>query len=161
MNELTVFPAQLNALSIDQLASLPPHQLLEVDANVEQLLDWAKQARTKLDAALDQRYGVQARQELTDSGRDTGTTYVTDGPLRIKFELPKRVTWNQKQLSAIAERIVAAGERIQDYMDVDLAVSESRFNNWPPALKAQFAPARTVKSGKPSYALTLAQENLA
>jgi len=161
MNLLTVFRAHLDALSVDQLVSLPPHQLLEVDANVEQVLDWAKQARTKIDAALDQRYGVQARQELTDSGRDTGTTHVVDGPLRIKFELPKRVSWNQKQLSAIAERIVAAGERVQDYMDVDLTVSESRFNNWPPALKEQFAPARTVKPGKPSYVLALAQENQA
>jgi hypothetical protein len=44
-------------------------------------------------------------------------------------------------------------------MDVDPSVSESRFNNWPPALKEQFAPARTVKPGKPSYQLTLTQEN--
>lgn len=159
MTDLTIFPAHLNELSVGQLASLPHLQLHEVDLNLDQLIDWVKKARIKVDAALEQRYGEQARKDLTDSGRDVGTTHITDGPLRIKFELPKRVSWDQEQLGAIAERIAAAGERVQDYMDVDLSVSESRFNNWPPALKEQFAPARTVKPGKPSYRLTLDQEN--
>lgn len=161
MNDLTVFPAHLNELSVGQLASLPYLQLHEVDTNLDQLIDWAKKARSKVDAALEQRYGEQARKDLTESGRDVGTTHLTDGPLRIKFELPKRVSWDQEQLNAIAERIVAAGERVQDYMDVDLSVSESRFSNWPPALKEQFAQARTVKPGKPSYRLALVQENQA
>ena len=159
MTDLTIFPAHLNELSVGQLASLPHRQLHEVDLNLDQLIDWVKKARIKVDAALEQRYGEQARKDLTDSGRDVGTTHITDGALRIKFELPKRVSWDQKHLGAIAERIVAAGERVQDYMDVDLSVSESRFNNWPPALKEQFSPARTVKPGKPSYRLTLDQEN--
>lgn len=159
MTDLTIFPAHLNELSVGQLASLPHLQLHEVDTNLNQLIDWAKKARTKVDAALEQRYREQARKDLADSGRDVGTTHLTDGPLRIKFDLPKRVSWDQEQLGAIAERIVAAGERVQDYMDVDLSVSESRFNNWPPALKEQFAQARTVKPGKPSYRLALVQEN--
>jgi hypothetical protein len=159
MSDLTIFPAHLNELSVGQLAGLPHHQLHEVDIHLNQLIDWVKKARTKVDAALEQRYGEQARKDLTDSGRDVGTTNLADGPLRIKFDLPKRVSWDQKQLSAIAERIAAAGERVQDFMDVDLSVSESRFNNWPPALKEQFAQARTVKPGKPSYRLALIQEN--
>lgn len=159
MSDVTIFPAHLNELSVGQLAGLPYHHLHEVDIHLNQLIDWAKKARTKVDAALEQRYGEQARKDLTDSGRDVGTTHLADGPLRIKFDLPKRVSWDQKQLSAIAERIAAAGERVQDFMDVDLSVSESRFNNWPPALKEQFAQARTVKPGKPSYRLALIQEN--
>jgi len=159
MSDLTIFPAHLNELSVGQLASLPHHQLHEVDAKLDQLIAWARKARTKVDAALEQRFGEQARQALVESGRDVGTTNLTDGPLRINFELPKRVSWDQKQLTVIAERIVAAGERVRDYMDVDLSVSESRFLNWPPALKEQFALARTVKPGKPSYHLVLVQEN--
>ena len=155
MNDLTIFPAHINELSVGQLASLPQHQLHEVNTNLDQLIDWAKKARTKIDAALEQRYGEQARKELTDSGRDVGTTHITDGPLHVKFELPKRVSWDQQQLSVMAERIVASGERVQDYMDVELSVSESRFNNWPPALKEQFASARTVKPGKAKFLLAL------
>lgn len=155
MHDLTIFPAQINELSVGQLANLPQHQLHEVNTNLDQLLDWAKKARTKVDAALEQRYGERARKDLTESGRDTGTTCLNDGELHIKFDLPKRVSWDQQQLGSMAERIVAAGERLKDYMDVDLSVPESRFNNWPPALQEQFAAARTVKSGKPKFVLTL------
>ena len=77
----------------------------------------------------------------------------------MTYELPKRVSWDQTQLSKIAERIVAAGERVQDYMDADLSVSESRFNNWPPALKEQFAAARTVKLGKAAFHLARVLED--
>jgi hypothetical protein len=63
-------------------------------------------------------------------------------------------------LAATAARIAAAGDKVADYIDTDYSVPENRFNNWPPALREQFAPARTVKPGKPSYRLALVQENL-
>ena len=66
MSDLTVFPADLAAMSVSQLANLPPAQLAEADANLDHLIDWAKKTRTKLDAALDQRFGEQGRpMELT------------------------------------------------------------------------------------------------
>lgn len=158
MNDLSVFPADLADMSVSQLAKLPPAQLHEVDANLDHLIDWAKKTRTKLDAALDQRFGEQARTALRDSGRDFGTAYITDGQLRIKFELPKKVSWNQKQLTEIAERIVSSGEKVEGYIDVKLAVSESRYTNWPPALQQQFAAARTVEPGKPSFTLVIEED---
>jgi len=104
---------------------------------------------------LDQRFGEQGRTTLRDSGRDFGTAHISDGPLHIKFEMPKKVSWNQKQLAEIAERIVSSGEKVEVYIDVKLAVSESRYTNWPPALQQQFAAARTVEPGKPSFTLTI------
>ena len=155
MSDLTVFPADLAEMSVSQLANLPPAQLAEADANLDHLIDWAKKTRTKLDAALDQRFGEQGRIALRDSGRDFGTANISDGPLHIKFEMPKKVSWNQKQLAEIAERIVSSGEKVEGYIDVKLAVSESRYTNWPPALQQQFAAARTVEPGKPSFTLTI------
>lgn len=155
MSDLTVFPADLAEMSVSQLANLPPAHLVEADANLDHLIDWAKKTRTKLDAALDQRFGEQARTALRDSGRDFGTAHISDGPLHIKFEMPKKVSWNQKQLAEIAERIVSSGEKVEGYIDVKLAVSESRYTNWPPALQQQFAAARTVEPGKPSFTLTI------
>ena len=158
MSDLSLYPAELAEMSMSQLASLAPERLQEASLNLDALISWAKKARVKLDTATDQRYGEQARQCLVESGRDFGTTHFDAGPLRVTFDLPKRVSWDQKQLAAIAERIVASGERVQDYMDVDLSVSESRYNSWPPVLKEQFAPARTAKAGKPSFSLTLTDE---
>jgi hypothetical protein len=46
---------------------------------------------------------------------------------------------------------VASGEAVESYLDVKLTVSETRYTNWPPALQQQFADARTVEAGKPSF----------
>ncbi|MBI5920961.1 MAG: hypothetical protein HY847_04835 [Betaproteobacteria bacterium] len=158
MNDLMISPTDLPDLSVSQIVELPHQHLQELDITLNELATWVKQARERVNTALEQRYGEQGRATLLDSGRDFGVSHLTDGPLRITFELPKRVAWDQKRLAEIAERIVGAGERVQDYMDIDLAVSESRFNNWPPTLKEQFATARTVKPGKPSFRLAFVQE---
>ena len=92
---------------------------------------------------------------LRESGRDFGTAHVNDGALHVRYELPKKVTWNQAILKEMAERIAASGEKVEDYIDVKLSVSESRYSNWPTTLREQFAAARTVEEGKPSITLTL------
>ena len=158
MSELMIFPADLPDLSVSQIAGLPQQRLQELDISLNELMAWAKQVRERVNTALEQRYGEQARAALVESGRDFGVSHLSDGPLRVTYELPKRVSWDQKRLAEIAERIVTSGERVQDYMDVDLSVSETRFNNWPPALKEQFAAARTVKPGKASFRLAFVQE---
>ena len=159
MSDLTVFPADLAEMSVSQLANLPPAQLAEADANLDHLIDWAKKTRTKLDAALDQRFGEQGRTALRDSGRDFGTAHISDGPLHIKFEQPKKVSWDQKKLGDIAAHIVAGGDKVEHFIDVKLAVSESRFTNWPPTLQQEFAAARTVEPGKPSFTLSFDSEH--
>jgi hypothetical protein len=157
MKALTLLPADLEVLPIGELAALPAEQLLEIETHLADLSAWTKKIQSRLHAALDQRYGEQAREALLESGRDFGTTHLQDGALHIKFELPKKVTWDQKQLAAIAQRILTSGDRLEDYIDLKYAVSESRFTNWPEGLREQFASARTVAAGKPSFALTLDQ----
>ncbi|WP_322114214.1 hypothetical protein [Aquabacterium sp. A7-Y] len=92
---------------------------------------------------------------LHESGRDFGTAHGRDGVVRITFDLPKRVKWDQQQLHQLAERIVAGGEKVEHYIDAKLSVSEAKFKSWPPTLQEQFAPARTVEPGKPSFTLHL------
>ena len=158
MSDLTLFPADIAEMSIRQLAALPPAQKHEVDKNLDVAIDWLKKARAKFDAALDQCYGEQARAALRESGRDFGTAHISDGPLRIKFELPKKTTWDQSMAREIAARIVASGDAVEHYFDVKFSVPETRFTNWPPARQQQFAAARTVDSGKPSFTLSLDSE---
>jgi len=158
MSDLMIFPADFPDLSVSQIAGLPQQRLQELDIRLNELMAWAKQARERVNTALEQRYGEQGRAALVESGRDFGVSHLSDGPLRVTYELPKRISWDQKRLAEIAERIAASGERVQDYIDVDLSVSETRFNNWPPALKEQFAAARTVKPGKASFRLAFVQE---
>ena len=95
MNDLTIFPADLAAMSVAQLVALPITDLVDAERNIEEAVAYLKQLRAKLDAAKVQRFGEQARAALRDSGRDFGTAHVNDGPLHVKYELPKKVSWNQ------------------------------------------------------------------
>lgn len=160
MSDLTLYPADIAAMSVSQIALLSPYKKFELDKNVFEAIEFLKVARTKIDAAWRLCYEEQAKAALLASGRDFGTTYIKDGPLRIKFDLPKKVTWDQAGLNDRLQRIVAAGEDVKSYIDVKLSVAESRYTNWPPALQQQFAGARTVDAGKPSFTLTLDQEVL-
>lgn len=154
MNDLSIFPADIAEMSITQLASLPTQQLYEVDANIDQAITWLKSARTKVDSALEQRFGAQGREALRDTARDFGTAHFNVDGVHVKYELPKKVSWDQKKLKAIAERIVASGESVESYLDVKLAISETRYTNWPPSLQQQFADARTVDAGKATFELS-------
>jgi hypothetical protein len=154
MRDLTIFPADIAEMSVSQLAALSPEQKHELDKNLDGAISWLKKARTKFDAALDQCYGEQARTLLRESGRDFGTVHISDGQLHIKFELPKKVSWNPRLLTEIAENIVTSGEQVNDYLDIKLSVPESRYTHWPPVLQQQFSKARTVDAGKPTFTLT-------
>ena len=155
MSDLTIFPADLAAMSTAQLVALPITDFVAAERNVDEAVAYLKQLRGKLDAAKLQRYGEQARTALRDSGRDFGTAHVSDGELHVKYELPKKVTWSQPILKEMAERIVASGDKLEEYIDIKFSVSESRYTHWPTALQEQFAAARTVEEGKPTITLTL------
>lgn len=155
MKELTLYPADLAGMTIAQLVMLSITDFVVAERNVDEAVTYLKQLRAKLDAAKLQRFGEQARAALRESGRDFGTAHVNDGALHVRYELPKKVTWNQAILKEMAERIAASGEKVEDYIDVKLSVSDSRYSNWPTTLREQFAAARTVEEGKPSITLTL------
>lgn len=157
MSDLMINTGSLPELSVSQLAALPQQQLQEFDLSLNLMATWIKQSRDRLNTALEQRYGEQARQSLQESGRDFGVAHIDDGALQVTYELPKRVSWDQKRLAEMAERITAAGENVSDFIDVDYSVSESRFKNWPSTLREQFEAARTVKPGKPSFRLALVE----
>ena len=159
MNNFMINTTTLPDLSVNQIAELSQQQIHELDLSLNLLATWVKQSRDRLNTALDQRYAEQSAAIRRESGKDFGVCHLTDGPLRVTVELPKRVAWNQEQLASIAARIAAAGESISDFIDVEYSVSESRYTNWPSSLKEQFADARTVKPGKPSFRLALIKEN--
>lgn len=74
-----------------------------------------------------------------------------DDEFVVVADLPKRVKWAQDQLSTIAERIRASGENPSEYLGIEFSVSERAYAAWSSTIRAEFEPARTVETGKPSY----------
>jgi hypothetical protein len=143
-------------MTVAQIIALPQAQLQEAYTNLLTMQSLVKGVLDRFHAALDQRYAEQTAAARQANGRDFGVCHLSDGPLSITVDLPKRVLWDQAQLAEIAQRIAAAGDKVSDYIDTDFAIPESRFNAWPAPLKETFAKARTVKPGKTGYRIALA-----
>ena len=158
MSDLAIRTADLPALSVAQIVNLPDARLQELDIALAEVMTWAKAARDKMNAALEQRFGDVARQARLSAGKDFGVVHLEDGALRITQDLRKIVSWDQPKLKEIARRIAETGDQVEDYLDVEFTVAESRYGNWPAALREQFEPARTVKPGKVSFRLALMDE---
>jgi hypothetical protein len=65
------------------------------------------------------------------------------------------VEWDQARLAALVERIRAGGEDPAEYVETSFRVGERAYAAWPERLRRAFEPARTVRTGRPSFRLSL------
>lgn len=155
MNDVSIYPEHLAEMTVAQVEKLPPTRLYEVHHNLSELAAWVRREQAKVQTALLRRFEDQIQKAKEDLGKDFGTVRFTDGALNVGVTTPKRVIWDQRQLTDLARRIANSGDRVDDYLDVEFSVPEDRFNNWPTSLRTQFETARTVKPGKQSFELKL------
>lgn len=156
--DLGELPLAPESLTVERVKRLPAPAKVELQALLDELSAKVELARKTFHAALDELYGEQARTQLHEAGKDTGTVHLSDGPLSLTVEIRKTVIWTQTGpdgLAAIAQRIADGGDDPAEYIDIKYAVSERKFESWPETLKAPFRKARTVKPGKPTFRLQL------
>jgi hypothetical protein len=82
---------------------------------------------------------------------DSAKFSIDDGDLQIEVSQPKEIVWDQGHLSQVAERMVVAGDRVQDFMQVKFSVSEEDYAKWHPLLRAAFQPARKELITEPTF----------
>ena len=150
--------AHLSKLTVQQLASLSAAELLRLQREAEADLRTAKSVVAWLEAALGLRYKERARQARAEADKDAGTVRFEDNGVTVVADLPKKVEWDHAKLNDITRRITANGEDPAEYVEISYRISETKFNAWPETLKSAFAPARTLKTGKPGFHLALIQE---
>ncbi len=156
MSHLT--PDQVLATPAGELAQRSGESLFQLKNDAADLLAAAKAIVEHVDRALDLKYAQRAHQLRLATGKDTGVVHLDDGRVRITADLPKKVEWDQAKLNDITRRIAANGEDPAEYVEISYRISETKFNAWPETLKSAFAPARTLKTGKPGFRLALIQE---
>ena len=151
-------PDQILAIPAVDLARQSSDSLFELKNSTAQMLTTFKAIAEHVDRALNLKYAERAQQMRLAAGKDTGVVHFDDGLVRITADLPKKVDWDQAQLAEITKRIAANGDDPAEYVDISYRVSEIKFTAWPDSLKNVFAPARTLKSGKPTFRLALPGE---
>lgn len=108
---------------------------------------------TMIQAGLDMRFGEQAKSQLVADSKDTGTTHVFEGDFDVAVEVSKDVSWDQKALQSIWNRMVATGQDPSEFISAKYSVSESRFKAWPEVFRQPFMAARTVKPKAAKFTL--------
>ena len=156
MNQLT--PHQVLAMPAGDLALQTSESLFQLKNDAADLQAVAKAVVDHLDRALDLKYSKQAHALRLAAGKDTGVVHFDDGHVQVTADLPKKVEWDQKKLADLVRRMTANGDNPAEYVEISYRVSETKFNAWPETLKSAFAPARTLKTGKPGFRLALLQE---
>ena len=156
MSRLT--PDQVLATPAGELAALQSEALFQLKNDAADLLSVARAIVEHIDRALELKYADRAHALRLAAGKDTGIVHFDDGLVRVTADLPKRIEWDQRRLAEVVRRIANGGEDPAEYVEISYRVSETKFNAWPESLKSAFAPARTLKTGKPGFRLALMKE---
>jgi len=157
----------MDNVSTDMLERLEPDQLDKLPPGVLADLHWKladeKVALAKREAALhgifERRYASAAAQQRLAEGKDTGSVHIVDGEWDVLVNVPKKVEWDQRALRDAFDKIDQ--DEARHYAKIVFAVEERKFENAPPAIRSILAGARTLKTGKATYALAPLKEAVA
>jgi hypothetical protein len=155
---MTITLEQARLLSVAEITGLSAQDLMQLQSAVAESLRQAKDLKEWIGGAIALKYDAQAKALRAQLGKDTGTIHFDDHGVRVTAYLPKKPVWDQKKLSEIAERITANGDDPTEYLDITYKVAERKYTAWPENLREVFAPARTLKTGKPTFQLILIEE---
>ena len=150
--------AELRAMPVGEIAALPTTQLALLQEDAEAALKDAKTLKDWLDGAIGLRFAEKAHTARRDAGKDIGTVRLVEDGVIVVADLPKRVEWDQAKLASMVERIRAEGDDPAEYVNTAFKVPERKYAAWPSAIRSAFEDARTVRTGKAVFKLSLAQK---
>ena len=145
--------ADMMHMPLGDVAGLPAEILALLQEEADHALRRAKLAKDWIDGVLDRRYAPIAAELRHREGKDTGSVRFEDGDVTVVADLPKKVEWDQEQLSTIVERIRTSGDDPTEYVETAFKVPERKYGAWPAHIRTAFEAARTVKTGKASFVL--------
>lgn len=143
----------LDRFALGDIAALPPEMLLDLQTTALAETARVKRLRDRLEAGIGQRYEAAVATERAAQGKTSGTVRIEDDGITVISDLPKKVSWDQDRLAAMATRIREAGDDPTQYLEIAYRVPERRFGAWPDAMREGFAAARSETTGKPVFRL--------
>lgn len=134
---------QRDALVAQQI-QLRDDALSQVRSELDRLQETISNLNNQIIITIDKHVAAQRRD------KPTGAISFEDGGFKITQTVPKKVEWDQTRLAEVHAKIKAAGDDPSQYINLKYSVAERKYDAWPDAIKAQFLPARTLNTGKPT-----------
>ena len=149
---------EVGQIYMAEVEALPLAELDRLIRRVASAEETARRYKQFLHAAMHHRFSERAQQLRQDAGKTTGTVRFENDGFTVIADLPKRPEYDQKKLKDAVEALRTWGEDPDDYVGIEIKVSETKYSAWPPAVRQLFEPARTLKTGKPGFRLALMKE---
>ena len=150
----------VGAMPIADIIQLPAEHLALLQEDASANLEAAKRLTDWIDGAITQRYAERAINARRTEHKDTGTIRFLDDTVTVIADLPKKIDWDQALIAEVIERIRVGGDDPAEYVEISFKVPERKYTAWPESIRATFAPARTVKTGKQTFRLTINNEGI-
>ena len=150
----------VGAMPIADIIQLPAEHLALLQEDASANLEAAKRLKDWIDGAITHRYAERAINARRTEHKDTGTIRFLDDTVTVVADLPKKIDWDQALIAEVIERIRAGGDDPAEYVEISFKVPERKYTAWPESIRATFAPARTVKTGKQTFRLTINNEGI-
>ena len=106
-------------------------------------LDKVKQKINDFNVILAERYQNEARDRLSDEGKDYGTVTINEDGYKVKVTLSKKVTWDQEGLAVAFTEMQPDDAR--HFAKLTYSVEEKKYNAAQPAIKAKLQEHRVVE----------------
>jgi len=106
-------------------------------------LDKVKEKINDLNIVLAERYQNDARDRLSDDGKDYGSVTINEDGYKIKVTLSKKVTWDQEGLAVAFTEMQPDDAR--RFAKLTYSVEEKKYNAAQPAIKAKLQEHRVVE----------------
>lgn len=127
---------------LSSVSSASLAELTMLKKGLEQQVVEAQEQIKAIKNELESRYLDRAQNSLRQHGKDFGSVSVQDGMHNVKFNLRKRVEWDEGKLLNILNGMDE--DTARHYVQVKYSIPEAKYNNAPPEIQARLSDARTV-----------------
>lgn len=147
LSNLTIFAVP--EIPVGDLAEQPIAALHRLLHEAKSAIEHYAHCKEWLEGAITLKYREQLERQRQLNEKDTGVVHIEDDGFTVSQDIPKRIEWDQEILHRIAAALAVKGDEPRDYIDVELSVSERKYQAWPPSISDRFEPARKLIPGKP------------
>ncbi len=144
---------EIGQMYTTELDNLPLSEISRMARQLTTIKDAATLYQGALQNALHNRLGEHAQSLRQAAGKETGKVSFEKDGFVVSADLPKRPEYDQHKLKEAVQALRKWGEDPENYVGIEIKVSEAKYSAWPPGIRQLFEHARTLKTGKPVYKL--------